>query len=624
MKNKLYFSLIGWTLLAGMLWASVGRGFINPSKALAGNFSSQEKSYLSQTQTWQIQTVDESGRFVGRYSSLALDSFDRPHISYTRIDGYWPDFLSNLRYARWTGASWAVQTVIGTGTTGWGVSLALDSNDRPNISYNYWYFRSAIDQLGLLMFIKWTGSAWESSIVSLDESHLSLALDSSGNPFIAHSEYQKISYSRRTETGWQMEDVDTGNLGKYNFLALDSSGNARISYYDEGNGDLKYARWTGASWQAQTVDAAGNVGQFTSLALDSSGNPHISYYDVTNGDLKYARWTGSSWQVQTVDAGGNVGQYTAITLDNSGKPYISYYDVTNGDLKYAAWNGVSWQIQVVDSIGDVGQYTSLKLDRNGLAHISYHDVTNGDLKYARMLPPPPTSTPTATATATPTVTPTPGPMDKFLNLPILLKVDQPPAGGSATPTPTPAATRTATPTSTATKTATPTSTQVASATPTATGSVAPPNCGIGNCDFELGRVIWSEYSYKGWDLIMNLEALPPHSGSWVAWLGGDDDEISYIEQAVFVPADRPYLSYWHWIYSNDVCGYDFAYVRINNNTALQYDLCVDAATNGWENKTINLSAYAGQTVVLQVRVETDDSNSSSLFLDDFAFQSFGN
>ncbi len=36
------------------------------------------------------------------------------------------------------------------------------------------------------------------------------------------------------------------------------------------------------------MDSGGEVGEDTSLALDSSGNPHISYWDISNYDLKFA------------------------------------------------------------------------------------------------------------------------------------------------------------------------------------------------------------------------------------------------------------------------------------------------------------------------------------------------
>ena len=143
-----------------------------------------------------------------------------------------------------------------------------------------------------------------------------------------------------------------------------------------------------------------------------------------------------------------------------------------------------------------------------------------------------------------------------------------------------------------------------------------------NGDFESGPTGWVEYSSNGWDLILPNSSLivPPHGGSWAVWLGGDDDEISYIQQQVIVPPGSPYLAYWHWIASEDFCGYDFGKVIINSTTVDEYDLCSSTNTGGWAKHVVNLSAYAGQSVSLQIRAETDSSLNSNLFIDDVSFQ----
>jgi hypothetical protein len=207
------------------------------------------------------------------------------------------------------------------------------------------------------------------------------------------------------------------------------------------------------------------------------------------------------------------------------------------------------------------------------------------------------------------------------------------------PTSTPTRTPTSSHTSTPTRTPTPSKTSTPTRTPTPSHTSTPPigssriflalvqksdSSSIANGSFESGRTGWTEYSTHGWSLIMSADSLPvsPHSGNWAVWLGGDNDEISYIAQQIRVPSDQPYLTYWHWISSDESgCNWDYGKVMVNEAVVDAYGLCLSTNTGGWVPYSVNLGAYAGQVVSVQIRAETDSSINSNLFVDDVSFRS---
>jgi fibronectin type 3 domain-containing protein len=145
-----------------------------------------------------------------------------------------------------------------------------------------------------------------------------------------------------------------------------------------------------------------------------------------------------------------------------------------------------------------------------------------------------------------------------------------------------------------------------------------------NGDFEGGQDgLWTEYSSIGFDLILPQESLlvPPHSGSWAVWLGGDDYETSRLSQSILISSSRPYLHFWYWIGSEDICDSDFFKLKINSNIVNQTDLCTSTSTSGWVEQVVNLSGYTGSTVTMMFEVINDFSLNSNFFLDDVSMSS---
>jgi len=286
--------------------------------------------------SWSIQTIPDSVDSTGAWGSLAVDGAN-VHVIYL-------DNTNNrLRHARLTGSAWSIKRVDRRDGGTWN-SIVLDAGGDAHVSYRS--FTSG-GRPGL-KYARWTGSNWRTEEVDGSPGAAirgtSLALDA-GDPRIAYSDLDKgiLQYAVWTGSAWQIELVDGVegvDLLTFPSLALDADGNPHVSYLDFNAGKLKYARWTGSAWDIAVVDgdpeSLGSSSQsYTPLALDSAGNAHISYHDFTNGDLKYARWTGTAWEIEVVDDQGSVGSYSFLVLDGSDSPHISYYDATNGDLKYA-------------------------------------------------------------------------------------------------------------------------------------------------------------------------------------------------------------------------------------------------------------------------------------------------
>jgi len=327
------------------------------------------------TGPWVCSTLDSTGN-VGNYTSIAIDSGNKVHISYYDWTNY------NLKYATNVSGSWVYSILDSFGEVGYYTSIAIDSNNKVHIGYrdsNNYDLKYATNASG-----SWVCSTIDS--VGYVGDYTSIVVDSNNKAHISYYDDTNadLKYATNASGDWVCSTLDsTSAVGSSTAIAIDFNNKVHISYYGGDTIGLKYATNASGDWVYSTLDSAGNVGWYTSIALDSNNKVHISYHDATNSDLKYATNATGSWVYATIDSTGNVGYpTTSIAIDSNNKVHISYYDYTNGDLKYATNVSGSWVYSTLDSVGNVGNYTSIAIDSNNKVHISYYDATNGDLKYA--------------------------------------------------------------------------------------------------------------------------------------------------------------------------------------------------------------------------------------------------
>ncbi|MEC7461913.1 MAG: putative Ig domain-containing protein, partial [Candidatus Thermoplasmatota archaeon] len=299
--------------------------------------------------SWVTTTVD-SEYGSGDASSIALDSNNNVHIVHFESDAW------RLRYTTNMSGSWVSSRIVATGFLGFSPSIALDSDDNIHVSYmqadSAYRIKYATNSSGSWVDTTVSPTTTDCSLVSPNICHLapnafrtttSIALDSNDKPHISYTCAGTVSnadlcFTTNAGGSWSYQTLDSsGNTGFDNSLSIDSDNNLHISYYDATNENLRYATNKSGSWDYSSIDQTGDVGHDTSLGIDSDNNVHISYYDKTNRDLKYATNSSGVWTNSTIDSNLDVGTGSSIFIESNDRVHISYQESvsdTDGNLRY--------------------------------------------------------------------------------------------------------------------------------------------------------------------------------------------------------------------------------------------------------------------------------------------------
>jgi hypothetical protein len=342
-----------------------------------GYYDSALKYATNSSGSWIGYILDSSYMDSGKYTSIGIDSNNKVHISYYHLDPGGEYEEGVLKYTTNASGSWTFYNVHKTDDENNGkyTSIAVDSNDKIHISY---YGRSTgfNPGPGIMYATNASGYWYKNKVESIyldydfvDEPGTSIAVDSNNKVHIAYididngdCEWQTcpelhyagdackvyIKYATNKNGSWTTETVYQ-YYGDTNYLyppsiAIDSNNKVHIAFtfcdlcYDK----LFYATNVSGSWYVSYEcedggvppcrDATPYAGLFPSIAIDPNNNVHISQSEWRYGRLWYTTNAGGTWTAYVGDSESGYIKDTSLYYDQ--KVHIAYYEKVNKDLLY--------------------------------------------------------------------------------------------------------------------------------------------------------------------------------------------------------------------------------------------------------------------------------------------------
>ncbi len=185
------------------------------------------------------------------------------------------------------------------------------------------------------------------------------------------------------------EDVVQNRVGDRAALTVDPDGVPTVFHYAEladGTQGLRVARRVDGQWVSEWIETECEVG---AIATGPPGREPSVAYLVTRysdgrddqGTLRYARWDGTGWAAETVDDTVRCAGTCSLAFGPDDAVAIAYYEDETyagrdlGNLKLARFDGSAWTREVVSSAGDVGRYNGVWSDgAGGFAVLGYSDT----------------------------------------------------------------------------------------------------------------------------------------------------------------------------------------------------------------------------------------------------------
>jgi hypothetical protein len=234
-----------------------------------------------------------------------------------------------------------------------------------------------------------TAHAPSLALDSEDQPHASMLLRITGDDYYE----ERIVYQNAASWWWDTENREVVESGGYMDLStlsdfcpfdLGPYDIPGIIYHDYGPGEVRYTRLT-EEWEEEDICVEPSIVCPAMKIAPNDGLPRLCYVVESGpgtGEIRYARYTGASWECYTIPDTGNAGTHLSLDLNTLSRAHICYYEQALGELRYAYNHGLNWIVQVVDDSGDAGQYCDIALDSADNPHFSYLSA-DGYLMYAR-------------------------------------------------------------------------------------------------------------------------------------------------------------------------------------------------------------------------------------------------